>query len=63
MGLVGERALIASIIAVSVDDALGRGDPEDIVDARHYFADGRYQNHLELLGLPANYLPMEFENG
>lgn len=63
MGLVGDRALIASIVAVSVDDAMGRANQEDIDDARLYFVDGRYQHHLGLLGLPDDprFLPVEFE--
>ena len=62
-GLKGERALIASIVAVSVDDAMELGNPKDIDDARVYFADGRYEHHLSLLGLPDELLPEVISNG
>jgi hypothetical protein len=56
-GLTGERALVVSIMALAVDDAMELGQAEGIVDARRYFTDGLYEDHLSLLGLPAEYFP------
>jgi len=58
-GLAGERGLIAAIMAAAVDDALERGNPEEVTDAQLYFVDGRYQHHLSLLGLPWDFRPEE----
>ena len=60
-GLAGERGLIAAVMAAAVDDALERGNPQDVTDARLYFFDGRYQHHLGLLGLPEDFVPEEFK--
>lgn len=67
LGLHGDRALIAAVIAVAVDDSLCRGNPRpdraDVASGRQYMANGTYDYDLALLGLPADWLPGEFENG
>lgn len=57
---MGERALIASIMATAVDDAMEKGHPNHVAEAQLYFFDGRYQHHLGLLGLPEDFKPKEF---
>lgn len=51
--LKGERALIAAIIAQAYYD-LVQGE----VDAGTYFISAIYRHHLELLDLPAHWLPI-----
>ena len=59
-GLRGERSLIAAVMALSLDDAR-KVNGKHVDDARAYFADGRYDFHLDLLGLPDNWLPKVLE--
>lgn len=49
----GPRALISAVIAVAAAD-LAKGDRA----AALYFQSDRYAHHLELVGLPADYLPV-----
>lgn len=51
-GAIGGRALLVAIIAHAADDAAG-GD----VGAAAYLLGDTYHWHLELIGLPADYLP------
>lgn len=62
--LVGEEGLLAAVIAQAVKDATATAvrDPTVIADARRYFAGEAYTRHLQLLGLPADLLPKEFED-
>ena len=52
----GAVALLASVIAVSVNDYLC-GDDQTAEDARWYFTE-TYLHHASLLGLPDGMLPM-----
>ena len=48
----GPRALFVAVMGAAAVD-LAHGDP----GAAHYFLSDTYRHHLELVGLPAEYLP------
>lgn len=54
----GGGALIAAVIGVALNDYLA-GNDRAAEDARWYFAGdfGDYDRHLQMLGLPPDYLP------
>ena len=54
--LSGERGLLLAIVLQAFHDA--QYGPEDVrQDAMNYFAGDIYQQDLELLGLPADFVP------
>jgi Ni,Fe-hydrogenase III component G len=55
--LIGERALIAAVIARAVRDATGT-NAEHKVDARRYFLSDVYDMHLSALGISRDALPV-----
>lgn len=61
--LVGEEALIISIIHQAVRDAVCGHEIEHKSAARAYFAGEVYEQHLSWLGLPSEWLPELLENG
>lgn len=58
--LIGERALVVSVIDTALKDAVS-GTKAHRADARRYFAGHEYRRHLEALGLPPSWLPERFE--
>lgn len=60
-GAAGERGLILGIISQAVIDYLV-GNERESEHAAAYFMGPVYQNHLQWLGLPGDYLP-ELING
>jgi len=54
----GERGLIGAIIARAVIDFFST-DRQLADSARWYFAGADYENHLRLLGLPVEWLPVD----
>lgn len=58
-GGAGEKALLAAVLAVAVDDALGANGRRFVADGRAWFAGPSYRRHLELLGLQPDMLPVE----
>ncbi len=48
----GPRALLVAVMGAAAID-LAKGDPA----AARYFLSHNYRHHLELVGLPADYLP------
>lgn len=56
-GMAGEYCLLAAVIAQAANDAAGRGGGEFVADARRYFAGELYDEHLDWLGLPSDWLP------
>ena len=51
-GPTGPRALVTAVIGQAATD-LDQGDPA----AAGFFLSGHYRHYLELIGLPADYLP------
>lgn len=56
-GLSGERALLVAVIAQATADLQLSGRPRHAALA--YFAGAEYRRHLDLIGLPAGWLPVE----
>lgn len=54
--LTGERGLLTAVIAQAVKDTT-QGNKEQRADAWAYFAGEEYEHHLQLLGLPWDWLP------
>ena len=54
-GLVGERALIAAVIAAAAEDL---GSPKYSADAAAYFQSELYRHHLESIGLAPDLMPI-----
>lgn len=52
----GPEGLILSIIKLAMEDSES-ANPFIRVDAGNYFANGNYIQHLELLGLPLDWMP------
>lgn len=52
----GARALLVSVVATATTDVFGR-DAVHRMDALKYFSGPVYRNHLNLLGLPVDWLP------
>lgn len=52
----GEQGLLLSIIEVAAIDAKSKRR-ERRIDAAKYFAGAVYRRHLELLGLPTDWMP------
>lgn len=61
-GLVGEKSLIAAIVAVATNDAVSNKNNADLLNAWSYFGGPVYKNHLSWLGLPGETMPAAIEH-